>query len=173
MTNQNRIHHVPAGSGPGYRGPGDQIRFDLTWPKPLPNHRVLGQTIGVAVDADDHKRHWGAYGKKPDDADVGPYRPGAPPAAQFRNPVDCAMLSEDNLLYVGQSLEVLTSFGEGGRQPGEFYGVHSIATDSKGNIYTTETWRSQRVQRFPYKGLAPVTTRDQGVLRPKSQAQHD
>ena len=46
-----------------------------------------------------------------------------------------------------QSLEVLTTFGEGGRQPGEFYGVHSIATDSKGNIYTTETYRGQRVQQ--------------------------
>lgn len=36
------------------------------------------------------------------------------------------------------TLEVLTTFGEGGRQPGEFYGVYSIATGSKGNIYTTE-----------------------------------
>ncbi len=65
------------------------------------------------------------------------------------------------------SLEVLTTFGEGGRQPGEFYGVHSIATDSKGNIYTTETYRGQRVQRFVYKGLAPVTRKDQGVVWPK------
>ena len=66
-----------------------------------------------------------------------------------------------------QSLQVLTSFGEGGRQPGQFYGVHSIATDSKGNLYTTETYRGQRVQRFIYKGLAPVTTKDQGVVWPK------
>ena len=67
-----------------------------------------------------------------------------------------------------ESLEVLTSFGEGGRQPGEFYGVHSIATDSKGNIYTTETYRGQRVQKFVYKGLAPVTKKDQGVVWPKA-----
>ena len=64
------------------------------------------------------------------------------------------------------SLEVLTTFGEGGRQPGEFYGVHSIDTDSKGNIYTTETYRGQRVQKFNYKGLAPVTKKDQGVVWP-------
>src|SRR3989440_6920713 len=32
-----------------------------------------------------------------------------------------------------------TSFGDGGRQPGQFFGVHSIATDSRENIYTTET----------------------------------
>ena len=65
------------------------------------------------------------------------------------------------------SLEVLTTFGEGGRQPGEFYGVHSIATDSKGNLYTTETYRGQRVQRFVYKGLAPVLSKDQRVLWPQ------
>ena len=65
------------------------------------------------------------------------------------------------------SLQVLTSFGDGGRQPGEFYGVHSIATDSKGNIYTTETYRGQRVQKFVYKGLGPVTKKDQGVVWPK------
>ena len=64
------------------------------------------------------------------------------------------------------SLEVLTSFGDGGRQPGEFYGVHSIATDSKGNIYTTETYHGQRVQKFVYRGMAPVTKTDQGVIWP-------
>ena len=30
MKNQNRIYHVPAGSGPSYFGPGDQVRFILT-----------------------------------------------------------------------------------------------------------------------------------------------
>ena len=34
--------------------------------------------------------------------------------------------------------------------------VHSIVTDSKGNIYTTETYRGQRVQKFIYKGHGPV-----------------
>jgi hypothetical protein len=45
--------------------------------------------------------------------------------------------------------------------------VHSIATDSKGNIFTTETYRGQRVQRFVYKGLGPVTKKDQGAVWPK------
>jgi len=66
-----------------------------------------------------------------------------------------------------ETLEVLTSFGDGGRQPGEFYAVHSIATDSKGNIYTTETYRGQRLQKFVYKGLAAVTKPEQGVVWPK------
>ncbi len=65
-----------------------------------------------------------------------------------------------------ESLEILTSFGDGGRQPGQFYAVHSIATDSAGNLYTTETYHGQRVQRFMYKGLAPVTEKQQGVVWP-------
>jgi hypothetical protein len=69
-----------------------------------------------------------------------------------------------------ESLQVLTSFGDGGRQPGQFYAVHSIATDSKGNIYTTETYRGQRVQKFVYKGMGPVAKEDQGVLWPKKGA---
>jgi DNA-binding beta-propeller fold protein YncE len=65
-----------------------------------------------------------------------------------------------------QSLEILTSFGDGGRQPGAFYAVHSIATDSKGNLYTTETYEGKRLQKFVYKGLAPVTKANQGVVWP-------
>ena len=187
------------------------------------NHRV----IVFDAETGKYKRHWGAYGNKPDDVDLGRYDPKAAPAQQFRNPVHCADLSVDRLLYVcdrvndrlqvfkpdgtfvkeaffnketlgsgsawdiafskdpqqkymyladgeddkvlvilRDTLEVLTSFGEGGRQPGEFYGVHSLATDSKGNLYTTETYRGQRVQKFTYKGLAPVTKKDQGVVWP-------
>jgi hypothetical protein len=188
------------------------------------NHRV----IVFDAETGKYKRHWGAYGNKPDDANLGPYKPDDPPAQQFRNPVHCAELSNDGLLYVcdrpndriqvfkpdgtfvkevfiakntrgdgsvwdivfskdpqqkyifladganekiyvmlRDTLEILTSFGDGGRQPGQFYAVHSIASDSKGNIYTTETYRGQRVQKFVYKGLAAVTQKDQGVVWPK------
>jgi DNA-binding beta-propeller fold protein YncE len=65
-----------------------------------------------------------------------------------------------------QTLQELTTFGDGGRYPGQFYGVHSIAIDSKGNLYTTETYEGKRLQRFLYKGLAPVTKMDQGVVWP-------
>jgi DNA-binding beta-propeller fold protein YncE len=64
------------------------------------------------------------------------------------------------------TLEELTSFGDGGRQPGQFFGVHSIATDSKGNIYTTETYEGKRVQKFVYRGMRTVS-RDQGVVWPQ------
>jgi DNA-binding beta-propeller fold protein YncE len=65
-----------------------------------------------------------------------------------------------------KSLEVLTTFGDGGRQPGEFYGVHSIAVDSKGNIFTAETYEGRRIQKFTYKGIGMVP-REQGVVWPK------
>ena len=174
-----------------------------------------------------YKRHWGAYGNKPDDIDPGPYDPAAPAAQQFRTPVHCAELAHDGLLYVcdrtndriqvfrkdgtfvketfiekntlgdgavfdiafsaegeqkylyvadgandrihvllRETLEELTTFGDGGRQPGQFYAVHSIATDSVGNIYTTETYEGKRVQRFVYQGDSPVTQHDQGTVWP-------
>jgi len=186
----------------------------------------------IVFDADTgkYKRHWGAYGHKPDDTQLPPYNPDEPPAQQFRTPVHGLALSNDGILYVcdrinnriqafkpdgtylkeviiekntrgdgaafdvalsrdpqqrfiyladgsnmkihvlqRDTLEVLTTFGDGGRQPGQFYAVHSIATDSKGNIYTTETYRGQRVQKFLFKGLAPVAKKDQGVVWPKSK----
>lgn len=67
-----------------------------------------------------------------------------------------------------ESLQVITSFGDGGRVPGTFFGVHSIAIDSKGNLYTTETWEGKRIQKFAYKGLASVPRGYQGVVWPKA-----
>ena len=173
-------------------------------------------------------RYWGAYGNRPDDADLGPYDPEAPLPQQFRGPVHCAEPSDDGLLYVcdrlnnriqvfrtdgtfvtekqvaprslgfgaafdiafshdpeqrfiyladgvnervyildRESLDVLTHFGDGGRQPGQFRVVHSIATDSQGNIYTTETLEGKRVQKFLFRGMGQVAKgTDQGVLWP-------
>ncbi len=276
-----------------------RFEVDPMWPKPLPNHWVMGSVIGVAADASDHIwiihrqgslepkemsaaskppgaeccspappvlefneagdliGHWGGPGQGYDwpssnhgitvdykgnvwiggngrgqqPAALAAYNPNDPPPQQFRNPVHCVELASDGLLYVcdrtndriqvfkkdgafvkeafiakntlvdgsvfdialskdpqqkylyvadgsnmkihivqRDTLEVLTSFGDGGRQPGEFYGVHSIATDSKGNIFTTETYRGQRMQKFHYRGLGPVTKKDQGVVWPKSKS---
>jgi hypothetical protein len=46
------------------------------------------------------------------------------------------------------NLEVLGSFGRGGRQSGQFEWVHNLATDSQGNIYTSEVNTGKRVQKF-------------------------
>jgi hypothetical protein len=64
------------------------------------------------------------------------------------------------------SMTELTTFGKGGHYPGEWYSLHNIATDSKGNLYTVETYQGRRLQRFLYKGLAPVHSRQQGVAWP-------
>ena len=174
------------------------------------------------------KRQWGAYGNPVDDTDQGPYDPSAPPSETFRNPVHCAAVSTDGLVYIcdrvnnrvqvfetdgtfvdevifapetlgagaawdvafsadpaqrflyvadglnrrvrifeRESLELLTSFGDGGRQPGQFYGVHNIAVDSQGNLYTTETWEGKRLQKFVFRGIGPVTAMDQGTPWPE------
>jgi hypothetical protein len=221
----------------GNKGSNDQENFGRVakiWVDAKSNEAYiadgyLNKRVAV-IDADTGKmkRYWGAYGNKPDDTNLGPYDPKAPPAQQFRNPVHCIERSVDDLVYVcdrqndrlqvfkpdgtfvkeafyakntkgagavwdivfskdpqqrfimladGQNervrvivretLEEITSFGDGGRQPGQFYGVHSIASDSKGNIYTTETYEGKRVQKFNYKGIGSVPLGYQGVPWPK------
>jgi DNA-binding beta-propeller fold protein YncE len=61
-------------------------------------------------------------------------------------------------ILVRDTLQVVGHIGQGGRYPGQFYGTHSIAVDSKGNMYTGETYEGKRLQRFLYKGLGNATT---------------
>jgi hypothetical protein len=221
----------------GNKGSNDTENFGRVakiWVDPKTNEAFiadgyLNKRVAV-IDADTGKmkRYWGAYGNRPDDTNLGPYDPSAPPAQQFRNPVHCIERSVDDLVYVcdrqndriqvfrpegafvkeaffakntksagsvwditfsrdpqqrfilltdGQNerirvvlrdtLEELTSFGDGGRQPGQFYGVHSIASDSKGNLYTTETYEGKRIQKFIYKGIASQARGYQGVPWPR------
>ena len=72
-----------------------------------------------------------------------------------------------------QSLEVLYSFGDGGRQPGLFFAVHSIATDSSGNIYTTETYEGTRIQKFTYRGMGANPGGDMGAAWPTDRRRSD
>jgi DNA-binding beta-propeller fold protein YncE len=222
------------GKNAGSNSPDQFGRVAKIWIDPKANEAYvadgyLNKRVAVLdVDSGKMKRYWGAYGNKPDDANLGPYDPKAPPAQQFRNPVHCADLSHDGLVYVcdrannrlqvfkpdgtfvkeqfyakntlasgsvwdvafskdpqqrylyladGQNervriiqrdtLEELTAFGDGGRQPGLFYGVHSLAVDSKGNLYTTETYEGKRLQKFVFKGVGTVPRGNQGALWPK------
>ena len=191
------------------------------------NHRV------IVFDADTgaYKRHWGAYGKKPDDSYFqkagerlpGPfsgtvqhedkpsqYDPDGAPPPQFRI-VHAVRIANDGLVYVcdrtnnrlqvfhkdgtfvreaflatrtfgsgsvwdigfspdpqqtfatvidgtnqqvyilkRDSLELLDTFGGGGRWAGQFYGAHNLAVDSAGNLFITETYEGKRVQKFSY-----------------------
>jgi hypothetical protein len=44
--------------------------------------------------------------------------------------------------------------------------LHSIATDSKGNIYTVEAGQGKRVQKFLFKGIAAVPAQPKNVVWP-------
>lgn len=65
-----------------------------------------------------------------------------------------------------ETMDILTTFGDGGRAAGLFFAVHSIATDSKGNVYTTETYDGRRLQKFNYQGLREVTSANSGPAWP-------
>lgn len=167
-----------------------------------------------------YKRHWGAYGGKPDAGEIAAYDPAAPPAKQF-SVAACVKVSKDGLVYVcdrrnnrlqvfrrdgtfvkeafvakatrgegsvwsaafssdaeqrfmyvadgsnqkvwvldRQTLAVVSSVGGGGRWPGHFYGVGSVAVDAAGNLYTGETYEGKRVQKFNFKGVGRPTVSD-------------
>jgi NHL repeat len=167
----------------------------------------------VVFDADTgaYKRHWGAYGKKPDDKAPNARLLTGPGSQQFNTPHGIT-ISKDGLVYVADrannrvqafrpdgtflkegynkresrgtgsafgvalsgdpqqrfvyvadgsneriaimdrsTLEVIGSIGGPGRKAGEFFHLHSLATDPKGNIITGES-QGYRVQKFVYKG---------------------
>jgi DNA-binding beta-propeller fold protein YncE len=58
-----------------------------------------------------------------------------------------------------KTLDLLGEFGDGvGSEPGQFYVLHDIAADSKGNIYTAEVNDdgNRRSQKFTYTGMKKV-----------------
>jgi DNA-binding beta-propeller fold protein YncE len=59
------------------------------------NHRVI--VFDAATGA--YKRHWGAYGKRPDDHPIENFDPKGPPPQQFQ-PVHCVKIANDGLVYV-------------------------------------------------------------------------
>ncbi|MYD71425.1 MAG: hypothetical protein F4W89_11900 [Acidobacteria bacterium] len=169
------------------------------------NRRVV--VFDAATGA--YRRHWGAYGERPDDVELPAYDPGAEPIRHFRSPVHGIALASDGLVYVGdrtnnriqvfqkdgtfvreafirpetlgsgsasgvtlsidpaqrwlfvpdgtnnvvwilerETLEVQGQFGRLGKYAGQFYRLHNLAIDSRGNLYTTEVNVGQRIQKF-------------------------
>ena len=51
-----------------------------------------------------------------------------------------------------KTLEPLDSFGRNGIAPGEFYVMHHMNVDAKGNLYVTEVQDGKRIQKFVFKG---------------------
>jgi DNA-binding beta-propeller fold protein YncE len=180
------------------------------------NHRV------IVFDADTgaYKRHWGAYGKKPDDDLKLPARPQliqGPPPEGFNNPVHAVLVTNDDLVYVAdrannrlqvfkldgtfikevfisrntlqsegtvhgfavspdkdqkflyvvdgsnkairilnrQTLEIVGSVGgHAGHGAREFFHIHSVAADSKGNLFLGEVNNGQRYYKYAFKGMS-------------------
>jgi len=67
-----------------------------------------------------------------------------------------------------KSLTVLYQFGVRGKEPGNFQGVHHIAVDSKGNLYTAEVAPGARAQKFIFKGMSNTLPPD--ALTPEQLA---
>ncbi|MEP6559102.1 MAG: hypothetical protein ABJB17_11540 [Burkholderiales bacterium] len=78
-----------------------------------------------------YKRHWGAYGKKPDDTKLPDYNPESP---QFGNPVHCVRLMKDDLVYVcdrnNNRIQVFKKNGEFMRQF-----AYEPATQGSGSVW--------------------------------------
>ena len=169
----------------------------------------------IVYDAEtgEYKRHWGAYGERPDDVELPPYIPDAAPIRHFRSPVHDVRISDDGLVYVADrtnnrlqvfqqdgafvteafvrpetlgsgsvsgvtlstdatqrwlfvpdgtnnvvwildrmSLTVVDHVGRLGKNAGQFYRLHNLAIDSRGNLYTTEVNVGQRLQKFDRVG---------------------
>jgi len=172
----------------------------------------------IVFDADTgaYKRHWGAYGRKPDDKAPNARQSYGQPSQQFNTPhgvtisndgivyvadrannrvqtftIDGAFLKEgfvkresegtgsafgvglsadpqQRFLYVAdgsneriaildrKTLEEIGQIGRPGRKAGEFFHLHSLGVDPKGNIVTGES-QGYRVQKFVYKGLSAAS----------------
>lgn len=177
------------------------------------NHRL------IVVDANTgaYKRHWGAFGKKPDDGPMPAFSRSGTPRQQFDTP-HCVAMAKDGLVYLcdrgnqriqvfqkngtfvkdalittkladgsmggtpwdialstdpaqtfiflvdggnhrvhtlrRETLEVVGSFGRRGRWGGQFESPHSLAIDSKGNLFVGETLDGRRVQKFVAQAAA-------------------
>jgi hypothetical protein len=66
--------------------------------------------------------------------------------------------SVDNVVWVllRETGEILKTIGRGGRNAGQFKQSHSVAVDSKGNLYVGEVDTGARIQKFKYLGNFPV-----------------
>jgi DNA-binding beta-propeller fold protein YncE len=150
--------------------PADQFRNPVHCAEPTPDGFVY-----VCDRANDRIQVFRKDGEFVDELMVAPLTLGDGSAwdiAFSRDPEQTYLYLADGLnekIYIIEraSLEVLMSFGQGGRQPGQFFAVHSIATDSSGNLYTTETYEGKRLQKFVNLGLEPVPAESQGTLWPE------
>src|SRR5262249_39024594 len=126
------------------------FKVDPLWPKPLPNHWVLGSVTGVAVDGQDHIwiTHRGADSL------------GANEKGAIRNPPTGCCVPAPQVLEFDQSGAVVGHWGG----PGEGYewpqSTGAITIDHKGNVWIAAAGQSEPVAgRVP--GATPAAPRPQ------------
>ncbi|MGA2024318.1 MAG: hypothetical protein ABSH23_06120 [Steroidobacteraceae bacterium] len=150
----------PLGAAPAAPGPAT---LDTQGPGPprfaSPVHGIVVSNDGIVYVADRHNRRVQLF------TTDGRYlrqffvnRAGPSPDS-----VSALALSPDRdqrLLYMAdfgnshviladrRSLAILTQFGQRGTEPGDFQGIHQLAVDSHGTLYTAEVAPGARVQKF-------------------------
>src|ERR1700676_2289959 len=101
------------------------FEVDPMWPKPLPNHWILGQTIGVSADSDDHI--WIIH--RPNTLDPGERHATTTP------PISHCCASAPPVLEFDEAGNLLRHWGG----PGQGYdwpnSNHGITIDYKGNVW--------------------------------------
>src|SRR5688572_13494275 len=104
----------------------------------------------VVFDADTgvYKRHWGAYGGRPNDEQQPAYDPKAQPSRQFGNPVHCVRVSNDGKVYVCDRVNNrIQVFG----REGDFQGEFRVEVETRANGSTWDMVLSHdEKQRYMY-----------------------
>jgi hypothetical protein len=74
---------------------------------------------------------------------------------------------EDARIFIVRraTMETVGTFGTAGKYAGMFQAAHSMASDSQGNVYVTETYEGRRLHKFVFMGVGQVP-RDQGATWP-------
>jgi hypothetical protein len=91
------------------------------------------------------------YRKGPSERSAGAVAFSPDPSQQFMYLAD---YGNSRIVVVNRmTLEIVDSFGSRGSRPGDFQGLHNVAADSKGNLYTAEVQPGRRAQKFVFKGM--------------------
>jgi sugar lactone lactonase YvrE len=108
-----------------------KYKFDPDWPKPLPNKWKMGGVTGLAVGEGGST---GGVAFSPD---------------QQQKYLFISDLTNNHIWFLNrEDGKVAGQMGSMGENGGRWFGLHMIAVDSKGNIYTGEVFAGERVQRF-------------------------
>src|SRR5215472_10309015 len=130
---QDPLHHpqhirsdsIPIFTGDASESEAPRFEVDPFWPKPLPNHWIMGNVVGVAVDAQDHI--WIVH--RPGSLErMETYAAQNPPAS------DCCAPAPPVLEFdqAGNLIGHWGGAGEGYDWPDS---MHGIAIDPDGNVW--------------------------------------